>query len=72
MDDAIAATIYKLQRRNQNPFFIQPRGEFTPTEITAEIKTYSEFTITYDQTSARKLRIWPASIDDHQAREDWG
>jgi hypothetical protein len=40
MDDAIAATIKlcKLQRRNQNPFFIQPCGNEFTTEIAAEIK----------------------------------
>jgi nucleoside-diphosphate-sugar epimerase len=25
-----------------------------------------------NRTSARKADSWPASIDDHQAREDWG
>jgi nucleoside-diphosphate-sugar epimerase len=44
---------------------------FTPTEIAAEIKTHSKFTITYEPDQ-KIADSWPASIDDHQAREDWG
>jgi hypothetical protein len=68
---------YKIassKRRNQNPFFIQPcSNELTPTEIAAEIKKHiPEFTITYKPDFRQKIAdSWPASIDDHQAREDW-
>ena len=46
---------------------------FTPTEIAAEIKKHiPEFTITYEPDFRQKIAdSWPASIDDHQAREDW-
>jgi hypothetical protein len=44
---------------------------FTPTEIAAEIKKHiPEFTITYEPDFRQKIAdSWPASIDDHQARE---
>jgi hypothetical protein len=47
---------------------------FTPTEIAAEIKKHiPEFTITMKPDFRQKIAdSWPASIDDHQAREDWG
>jgi hypothetical protein len=43
------------------------------TEIAAEIKnTFQNSRLLMNRTSAKKLDSWPASIDDHQAREDWG
>jgi hypothetical protein len=45
---------------------------FTPTEIAAEIKKHiPEFTISYKPDFRQNADSWPASIDDHQAREDW-
>jgi nucleoside-diphosphate-sugar epimerase len=77
MDDAIAATIQIMQRQ-QNRLKSVPlitwAMSFTPTEIAAEIKKHiPEFTITYKPDFRQKIAdSWPASIDDHQAREDWG
>ena len=47
---------------------------FTPTEIAAEIKKHiPEFTITYEPDFRQKIAdSWPASIDDAEARKDWG
>jgi nucleoside-diphosphate-sugar epimerase len=78
MDDAIAATIKIMQAPEEK---IKIRSSynlaamsFTPTEIAAEIKKHiPEFTITYEPDFRQKIAdSWPASIDDHQAREDWG
>jgi hypothetical protein len=45
---------------------------FTPTEIAAEIKKHiPEFTISYKPDFRQKIADSWASIDDHQAREDW-
>jgi nucleoside-diphosphate-sugar epimerase len=77
MDDAIAATIQIMQAPAEQ---IKIRSSynlaamsFTPTEIAAEIKKHiPEFTITYKPDFRQKIAdSWP-SIDDHQAREDWG
>jgi hypothetical protein len=44
---------------------------FTPTEIAAEIKKHIQILITYEPDFRQKIAdSWPASIDDHQARED--
>ena len=78
MDDAIAATIQIMQAPAEH---IKIRSSynlaamsFTPTEIAAEIKKHiPEFTISYEPDFRQKIAdSWPASIDDHQAREDWG
>ena len=78
MDDAIAATIQIMQAPAKH---IKIRSSynlaamsFTPTEIAAEIKKHiPEFTISYEPDFRQKIAdSWPASIDDHQAREDWG
>jgi hypothetical protein len=46
---------------------------FTPAEIAAEIKKYiPEFTVSYQPDYRQTIaNIWPASIDDSRAREDW-
>ncbi len=78
MDDAIAATIQIMQAPEEE---IKIRSSynlaamsFTPTEIAKEVKKQiPEFTITYEPDFRQKIaNSWPASIDDHQAREDWG
>ncbi len=78
MDDAINATIKIMQAPAEQ---IKIRSSynlaamsFTPTVIAAEIKKHiPEFTITYEPDFRQKIAdSWPASIDDSQAREDWG
>jgi nucleoside-diphosphate-sugar epimerase len=78
MDDAIAATIQIMQAPEEKvkirSSYNLAAMSFTPTEIAAEVKKHiPEFTITYDPDFRQKIAdSWPASIDDHQAREDWG
>ena len=78
MDDAIAATIQIMQAPAEK---IKIRSSynlaamsFTPTEIAAEIQKHiSEFTISYQPDFRQKIaNSWPASIDDSEARKDWG
>jgi len=78
MDDAIAATIQIMQAPTAQ---IKIRSSynlaamsFTPTEIAAEIKKHiPEFTISYNPDFRQKIAdSWPASIDDAEARKDWG
>jgi nucleoside-diphosphate-sugar epimerase len=78
MDDAIAATIQIMQAPEEDvkirSSYNLAAMSFTPTEIAAEIKKHiPEFTVNYKPDFRQKIAdSWPASIDDHQAREDWG
>ncbi len=47
---------------------------FTPAEIAEEIKKhFPDFTIDYEPDFRQKIAdSWPASIDDNEARKDWG
>jgi nucleoside-diphosphate-sugar epimerase len=78
MDDAIAATIQIMQAPKEDvkirSSYNLAAMSFTPTEIAKEIKKHiPEFTITYEPDFRQKIAdSWPASIDDQQAREDWG
>ncbi len=78
MSDAIRATIELLQAP---PEKISVRSSynlsgmsFTPEEIAASIKqTIPEFNIEYAPDERQKIADnWPDSIDDSQARDDWG
>lgn len=78
MDDAIRATIEIMQapaekvkiRSSYNLSGIS----FTPKEIAGEIKKHIPgFEISYNPDFRQKIAdSWPASIDDSNAREDWG
>ena len=78
MDDAIRATLAIMQsdesqikiRSSYNLSAIS----FTPNEIAAEIKKHiPDFTITYKPDFRQQIAdSWPASIDDTEARKDWG
>lgn len=78
MDDAIAATIKIMQAPADqikiHSSYNLAAMSFTPTEIAAEItKHIPEFTITYEPDFRQKIaNSWPASIDDSNARADWG
>jgi nucleoside-diphosphate-sugar epimerase len=47
---------------------------FDPSEITAEIKHfYPDFQVDYQPDSRQLIsNKWPKSIDDSEARNDWG
>ncbi|MBT8186270.1 MAG: NAD-dependent epimerase/dehydratase family protein [Croceitalea sp.] len=78
MDDAIRATIGLMQ---SEPNAITVRSSynlramsFSPEEIAASIKTHiPDFKISYDPDFRQHIAdSWPNSIDDSQARKDWG
>ncbi len=78
MDDAIKATISIMQANGEK---IKIRSSynlsgmsFTPAEIAEEIKKhFPDFTIDYVPDFRQKIAdSWPASIDDSEARKDWG
>ncbi len=78
MDDAINATI-NIMKADVDQIKIRSSYNlaamsFTPNEIAAEIKKHiPEFTITYKPDFRQKIAdSWPASIDDKEARKDWG
>ena len=78
MDDAVNATIELMQAKFED---VKIRNgynlaaiDFTPKEIAAEIKKYiPDFKISYKTDFRQKIAdSWPSSIDDSQARKDWG
>ena len=78
MDDAIKATVNIMQ---VPPEKVKIRSSynlsgmsFTPAEIAEEIKKhFPDFTIDYEPDFRQKIAdSWPASIDDSEARKDWG
>ena len=78
MDDAINATIKIMEAPTEQ---IKIRSSynlaamsFTPETIAEEIKKHlPNFTISYKADFRQKIAdSWPASIDDSQARSDWG
>jgi nucleoside-diphosphate-sugar epimerase len=78
MDDAIAATLRIMQAPEEQ---IKIRSSynlgamsFSPAEIALEIKKHiPNFSISYHPDFRQKIAdSWPESIDDSQARKDWG
>ncbi len=78
MDDAINATIHIMEARSED---IKIRSSynlaaisFTPEEIANEIKSMvADFEISYHSDFRQKIAdSWPRSIDDSEARKDWG
>ncbi len=78
MSDAIRGTIALMDAPAKN---IQVRSSynlaalsFAPEEIAAAITKYlPDFKINYEPDYRQEIAdSWPASIDDRQAREDWG
>jgi nucleoside-diphosphate-sugar epimerase len=78
MDDAIAATIRIMQAPEEQ---IKIRSSynlgamsFSPAKIALEIKKHiPDFSISYNPDFRQKIAdSWPESIDDSQARKDWG
>jgi hypothetical protein len=63
----------KRQRRNQNPFFITCSNELHTTEMQQRSRnTFQNSRLLQTRLPPENADSWPASIDDHQAREDWG
>lgn len=78
MDDAINATISIMQTPSQK---VKTRSaynlaamSFHPEEIAASIRKYiPDFIIEYEPDFRQAIAdSWPQSIDDSEAREDWG
>lgn len=78
MDDAINATI-EIMKAPEEQIKIRSSYNlaamsFTPAEIATEIKKHiPELEVTYAPDFRQKIAdSWPASIDDSNARDDWG
>ena len=78
MPDAVRATVELMETSSEN---VKIRSSynvagisFNPKEIAKAIKTYlPEFKITYKSDERQKIaNTWPKSIDDSEARKDWG
>lgn len=78
MEDAIRATLNLMEAPAEN---IRVRSsynlsgcDFTPNEIANEIKGHlPDFQIDYNPDSRQAIAdSWPSSIDDSEARKDWG
>ena len=78
MDDAIRATITIMEEDSDN---IKIRSSynlaamsFTPSEISKSIENHiTDFKIKYEPDFRQKIAdSWPSSIDDSNAKEDWG
>lgn len=78
MDDAIKATVDIMEAPSEN---IRVRSSynlaamtFTPKELANQIKTLiPEFEISYEPDFRQSIAdSWPSSIDDSEARRDWG
>lgn len=78
MDDAIKATINLMQADSKQLTIWSSYNlaaiSFTPKQIFESIKKYiPEFSITYNPDFRQAIAdSWPSSIDDEQARNDWG
>jgi nucleoside-diphosphate-sugar epimerase len=78
MEDAIRATLELMDAPLENIKTHRSYNlgaiSFSPNEIAAEIKKHlPEFTIEYQPDFRQAIAdSWPASIDDSEARKDWG
>jgi len=78
MDDAIRGTIQlaqaDLNKLKNHCDFNFAAMSFTPEEIAAEIKKHiPDFTIEYNPDFRQAIAdTWPRSIDDSEARKQWG
>jgi nucleoside-diphosphate-sugar epimerase len=78
MDDAIKATINLMQADPKHLTIWSSYNlaaiSFTPKQIFESIKKHiPEFSITYSPDFRQAIAdSWPSSIDDKQARNDWG
>jgi len=76
MDDAIEATIKLMQSEKPSNYvsYNIAAMSFSPKELAEAIKKFiPEFKISYKPDSRQEIaNSWPESIDDSQAKNDWG
>jgi nucleoside-diphosphate-sugar epimerase len=78
MDDAINATVNIMKAPAEaikiRSSYNLSGVSFTPKEVALSIKNHlPNFEITYQPDFRQKIAdSWPASIDDAEARHDWG
>ncbi len=78
IDDAIAGTIQLMEAPSENITIRTSYNfgaiSFTPKELAEEVKRLvPDFTYDYKVDHRQKIaESWPQSIDDSQARSDWG
>ena len=78
MEDAVQATIQLMKAPPENisirTSYNLAAFSFTPREQAASIQKFiPEFKITYNPDYRQKIAdSWPSSIDDSQAKKDWG
>lgn len=78
MEDAIRATVSIMEADEKDikvkSSYNLSAMSFNPEEITESIKKHiPDFTISYEPDFRQAIAdSWPSSIDDSQAREDWG
>lgn len=76
MDDAIEATVKLMQSDKISDYtaYNIAAMSFSPKELAEAIKKHiPEFQISYKEDSRQEIaNSWPESIDDSQAKEDWG
>ncbi len=76
MDDAINATIELMQSDKTSSYvsYNIAAMSFAPNELAAMIKKYiPDFEISYHSDTRQEIAdSWPESIDDSQAKMDWG
>ena len=78
MEDAVRATIEIMEAKNDSinvrTSYNLSGVDFTPLELFNEIKKlYPEFNIIFKPDSRQKIAdSWPESIDDSEAKLDWG
>jgi len=78
MDDAVNATIQLMQadaeKLTVHSSYNLAAMSFTPEMVFEEIyKKYPDFQIKYSPDFRQEIADgWPDSIDDEQARKDWG
>lgn len=77
MDDAVSATL-KIMDVNQKKLTIRTSYNlaamsFSVSELATEIQKHIPLEVTYKPDERQKIAdSWPKSIDDTQARRDWG
>lgn len=78
MDDAIAGTIALMEAPSEKisvrTSYNFSAVSFTPAELAAEIRKFApDFSVTFNPDARQKIAEgWPQTIDDSQARADWG